>query len=81
MPNYENNNLHGTLYVTFDVEFPKQEFNAEEKEGKHDDRIKKSMSLNSSKFFFFSLQTYEEYLHSHQIIEFIMDSEGHSNVC
>lgn len=40
MPNYDNNNLHGTLYVTFDVEFPKQEFNAEEKEGKHDDRIK-----------------------------------------
>lgn len=37
MPNYENNNLHGTLYVTFDVEFPKQEFTSEEKEGKHDD--------------------------------------------
>lgn len=34
MPNYENNNLHGTLYVTFDVEFPKQEFTSEEKEGK-----------------------------------------------
>lgn len=34
MPNYENNNLHGTLYVTFDVEFPKQEFTPDEKEGK-----------------------------------------------
>lgn len=34
MPNYENNNLHGTLYVTFDVDFPKQEFTTEEKEGR-----------------------------------------------
>ncbi|GAB0098545.1 dnaJ homolog subfamily B member 11 [Sergentomyia squamirostris] len=32
MPNYENNNLHGTLYITFDVDFPKQEFTDEEKE-------------------------------------------------
>jgi DnaJ homolog subfamily B member 11 len=32
MPNYENNNLHGTLYITFDVEFPKTEFNAAQKE-------------------------------------------------
>lgn len=34
MPNYENNNLHGTLYITFDVEFPKKELSEEEKEGK-----------------------------------------------
>lgn len=33
MPNYDNNNLHGTLYITFDIEFPKQEFTDEEKEG------------------------------------------------
>lgn len=33
MPNYENNNLHGTLYVTFDIEFPKQDFTEAEKEG------------------------------------------------
>jgi len=32
MPNYENNNLFGTLYVTFDVEFPKGEINPEHKE-------------------------------------------------
>ncbi|XP_076037483.1 dnaJ heat shock protein family member shriveled isoform X2 [Oratosquilla oratoria] len=32
MPNYDNNNLFGTLYITFDVEFPKVEFNAEDKE-------------------------------------------------
>lgn len=32
MPNFENNNLHGILYITFDVEFPKKEFSAEEKE-------------------------------------------------
>lgn len=33
MPNYENNNLQGTLYVTFDVEFPKQELSDDDKEG------------------------------------------------
>lgn len=33
MPNYENNNLHGTLYITFDVEFPKAEISEEDKEG------------------------------------------------
>ena len=31
MPNYENNNLVGTLYITFDVEFPKGELTAEQK--------------------------------------------------
>lgn len=33
MPNYDNNNLHGILYITIDVEYPKQEFTEEEKEG------------------------------------------------
>ena len=32
MPNYENNNLFGTLYITIDVDFPKKEFSDEEKE-------------------------------------------------
>nr|CAG4640948.1 EOG090X07WF [Eulimnadia texana] len=36
MPNYENNNLYGMLYITFDVEFPKEEFSAEEKEKLHE---------------------------------------------
>lgn len=31
MPNYENNNLFGTLYVTFDVAFPKGELTKEDK--------------------------------------------------
>jgi len=31
MPNYENNNLHGTLYITFDVDFPKGEIKEEDK--------------------------------------------------
>lgn len=31
MPNYENNNKKGTLFITFDVEFPKGELNEEEK--------------------------------------------------
>lgn len=32
MPNFENNNLHGTLFITFDVEFPKKDLTDEEKE-------------------------------------------------
>lgn len=33
MPNFENNNLHGTLYITFDIEFPKQDFSETDKDG------------------------------------------------
>lgn len=33
MPSYENNNLHGTLFITFDVAFPETDFSEEEKEG------------------------------------------------
>jgi DnaJ family protein B protein 11 len=33
MPNFENNNLHGTLYITFDIEFPKTELSDSDKEG------------------------------------------------
>lgn len=32
MPNYENNNLHGNLHITFDVDFPKKSLNEVEKE-------------------------------------------------
>jgi DnaJ family protein B protein 11 len=32
MPNYENNNLFGTLYVTVDIKFPKGELKPDEKE-------------------------------------------------
>ena len=32
MPNYENNNLFGTLYITIDVKFPKGELKDDEKE-------------------------------------------------
>jgi DnaJ homolog subfamily B member 11 len=32
MPNYENNNLYGMLYITFDVEFPKDDLSTEDKE-------------------------------------------------
>lgn len=35
MPNYHDNNLHGTLYITFDVEFPKHELSNEDKESKY----------------------------------------------
>ncbi|XP_029056514.1 dnaJ heat shock protein family member shriveled [Osmia lignaria lignaria] len=32
MPNYENNNLHGILYITFDVAFPDTQFTSSQKE-------------------------------------------------
>ncbi|XP_076647394.1 dnaJ heat shock protein family member shriveled [Halictus rubicundus] len=32
MPNYDNNNLHGTLCITFDVAFPETEFTNTQKE-------------------------------------------------
>jgi len=32
MPNFNNNNLYGTLYITFDVEFPKGELSSADKE-------------------------------------------------
>lgn len=34
MPNYENNHLHGNLYITFDIAFPDTEFTLEQIEGK-----------------------------------------------
>lgn len=34
MPNYDNNNLHGNLYITFDIDFPKRLLEDPEKEGK-----------------------------------------------
>ena len=33
MPNYENNNVKGDLFITFDVEFPRGSFEDDEKEG------------------------------------------------
>lgn len=44
MPNYYNNNLFGMLYITFDVQFPKEEFSSEDKE--HLRRIFKQDSIN-----------------------------------
>ena len=35
MPNDENNMMKGSLYITFDVEFPKVTFEDSEKEGKN----------------------------------------------
>jgi len=36
MPNYENNNVRGTLFITFDVNFPKGELTAEDKAGERE---------------------------------------------
>ncbi|KAK4880385.1 hypothetical protein RN001_008531 [Aquatica leii] len=43
MPSYDNNNLHGTLFITFDVEFPKQELTEDEKEA-----VKKILNQSSN---------------------------------
>lgn len=42
MPNFENNNLHGTLYVSFDVKFPTQDFTQEQK-----DKLKEILAQTS----------------------------------
>lgn len=34
MPNYENNNIKGNLYITFDIDFPKTQLSEEDKESK-----------------------------------------------
>lgn len=33
MPNYENNNAHGYLIITIDIQFPKNNLSEQEKEG------------------------------------------------
>lgn len=43
MPNYENNNLFGTLIITFDIEFPKTDFTEAQKED-----IKRILSQTSN---------------------------------
>ncbi|XP_033228301.1 dnaJ homolog shv [Belonocnema kinseyi] len=43
MPNFDNNNLHGNLYITFDIAFPEKDFTAEEKEA-----IKKLLNQSSA---------------------------------
>ncbi|XP_063236251.1 dnaJ homolog shv [Bacillus rossius redtenbacheri] len=53
MPNYDNNNLHGNLYITFDVEFPKAELSDEEKEA-----IKKILKQGSTKKVYNGLHTF-----------------------
>lgn len=35
MPNYENNNFHGSLIITIDVEFPKNTFSEQDKNGSY----------------------------------------------
>lgn len=33
LPNFDNNNIRGSLIITFDVDFPKEQFNEDEKDG------------------------------------------------
>lgn len=48
MPNFDNNNLYGTLYITFDVAFPETDFSEDEKEGELSSRSFDSDSRNGS---------------------------------
>ena len=32
MPKYENNNIKGDLFITFDIDFPKKELTQEQKD-------------------------------------------------
>lgn len=53
MPNYDNNNLQGTLYITFDVEFPKQELSEDDKAA-----IKKILNQSSNNKIYNGLRGY-----------------------
>lgn len=33
LPNFDNNNIKGSLIITFDVEFPKEQLTPEQREG------------------------------------------------
>jgi DnaJ family protein B protein 11 len=57
MPNYENNNLFGTLYVTFDVAFPKGELSQEDKEGIR--KLLKQVSMLLNLFLFSADPTFK----------------------
>jgi DnaJ family protein B protein 11 len=47
MPNYENNNVRGDLYITFDIDFPKNELTSEQKESNY------SIVFHLQKFVYF----------------------------
>lgn len=34
LPNFDNNNIRGSLIVTFDVDFPKEQLDDQQKDGK-----------------------------------------------
>lgn len=36
LPNFDNNNIRGSLIVSFDVEFPETQLNDNQKEGKEE---------------------------------------------
>lgn len=53
MPNYENNNIKGTLFITFDVEFPKRGLTTEERQS-----IKAILQQSSKQTIYNGLQGY-----------------------
>ncbi|CAG5133724.1 unnamed protein product [Candidula unifasciata] len=53
MPNYENNNVKGSLYITFDIDFPKGVLTEEDKKG-----IKEILKQESKQAVYNGLQGY-----------------------
>ncbi|CAD5112882.1 DgyrCDS2093 [Dimorphilus gyrociliatus] len=53
MPNYDNNNVKGTLFITFDVEFPKKGLTTEERQS-----IKTILQQSSKQTIYNGLQGY-----------------------
>ncbi|XP_041375031.1 dnaJ homolog subfamily B member 11-like isoform X2 [Gigantopelta aegis] len=51
MPNYENNNVRGSLYITFDIDFPKGTLTEEDKEG-----LKQILKMESKRTVYNGLQ-------------------------
>ena len=55
MPKYENNNIKGDLYITFDIDFPKNELTLEQK-----DLIKQIFNQESLKKVYNGMQIYSQ---------------------
>ena len=61
MPNYQDNNLHGTLYITFDVEFPKSELSEEDKKGIYQLYSNINTEMSNKRVLIFRLVKYTKY--------------------
>lgn len=76
MPNYEDNLRKGTLFITFDVNFPKGELSTEEKEGNYI-FIKLFLSLPSCNFKINLIKmTINTFLIFHDFVYFFLENQS-----